>query len=154
MAEAEFRAGGIFKRAKSVMLALYGVELLVLDVLELEASDSDVASHILRWVNYTEVSPALWSAQASSRTTSANLGAIWLVACTNVAAVLKLSQWPVLQHDQVQGFCVSVQNAPSIRVPLCDTTLTEPFGPAGAFLSQVTASHPKCCLLSLATCSP
>ena len=54
----------MFTRAKKGMLALYGTDLHVVDVLGLEAADvasgsTDVTSHVLRWVNYVDVSAAL-----------------------------------------------------------------------------------------------
>jgi hypothetical protein len=58
VAEADFRASKVFTRVKKGMLALYGTDLQVLDV---EAADAaggmaDVSAHVLRWVNYTDVS--------------------------------------------------------------------------------------------------
>lgn len=67
VAEAEFRAGKVFTRSKKGMLALYGTDLHVVDVLGLEAADvasgvpgggADVTSCVLRWVNYMNVSGA------------------------------------------------------------------------------------------------
>jgi len=63
VAEADFRATKVFTRVKKGMLALYGTDLHVVDVLGLEAADvasglADVTSHVLRWVNYVDVSVA------------------------------------------------------------------------------------------------
>ena len=61
VAEAEFRASKVFTRSKKGMLALYGTDMHVVDVLGLEAADvssgsADAASHVLRWVHYIDVS--------------------------------------------------------------------------------------------------
>jgi hypothetical protein len=60
-AEADFRASKVFTRVKKGMLALYGSDLHVVDVLGLEAADvasgiADVTAHVLRWVNIADVS--------------------------------------------------------------------------------------------------
>lgn len=70
VAEAELRAGKVFTRSKKGLLALYGTDLHVVDVLGLEAAESnglaDVTQHVLRWVNYINVSFGSLSQRACS----------------------------------------------------------------------------------------
>jgi hypothetical protein len=96
VAEAEFRASKVFTRSKKGLLALYGTDLHVVDVLGLEAAESnglaDVTQHVLRWVNYINVRFGILSQQALSSGCFSKLSVPY-VALTAVAPTTYIHSW-------------------------------------------------------------